>query len=297
MRKLFTLCLLSVCFAGYAQNLVPNPSFDTQDSCPAVSEIFVCQPWKTATLGTPDAFNSSCTTQNIPGRTGIGSAGVYLLNTFADNREYMQAPLSSALTGGQMYYVSFWVKRSNYRYAANRIGAYFSVGALNVTTTSVLSYTPQVQNPSSYMMSASGWMNISGSFTAAGGETHIVIGNFSNDSQTDTLVANPSNSSKVAYYQVDDVSVVTTGSGVNDIYGNADLISVFPNPSAGTFQITAPSFHPSIVNIYNSIGEIVYTCETRQEKLNVDLSTAPKGIYFIRMDAEEGSAAKKIIIE
>ena len=300
MKRLFTLLvslLVTNILVTNAQNKVPNPSFDVQDSCPAVSEIFVCQPWKTATLGTPDAFNTTCPTQNITGRTGIGSAGVYLRNTFADNREYMQATLTSALTAGQTYYVSFWVKRSNYRYAVNRIGAYFCTGSLNLTSTSVLPYTPQVENPSTYMLSASGWMNISGSFVAAGGENNIVIGNFSNDALTDTAVINASSSSKVAYYQVDDVAVTTTGSGVNETYANESLISVFPNPSTGIFLLKADILQHPEVKIYNSTGEMLYSSRMQTEEMNMDLSTSPKGMYFIYLSSEEGIAAKKIIIQ
>ena len=148
MKKIFTLLSLSGCIFSNAQNMVPNPSFDVQDSCPAVSELFVCQPWNTPTLGTPDAFNSTCPTQNGPGHTGIGSAGVYAFSTFPDNREYMQAPLLSPLVAGQSYNVSFWVKRANFRYAINRFGAYFSVGAVsNMSTTSVLAYIPKCKTP------------------------------------------------------------------------------------------------------------------------------------------------------
>ena len=302
MKKIFTLSLSLLAaniFISKAQNLIPNPSFDVQDSCPAVSELFVCQPWNKPTLGTPDAFNSSCPSQNISGHTGIGSAGVYLyIGVWPDDREYMQAPLTSALTGGQTYYVSFWVKRSNYRYAVNRVGAYFSAGAINnMTTTGYLPYTPQVQNPSTNMLSASGWIMISGSFVASGGEDHIIIGNFSDGSQTDTAVINSSSSSKVAYYQVDDISVTLSGNGVNEVYENENLISVFPNPSTGKFQLEAETLKESEIKIYNSIGEMLYDSYLPAGKSDIDLSASPKGIYFIRMNSEEKEATKKIIIQ
>src|SRR5690242_11561596 len=124
MKKNLTLLFLIISIFCNAQNLVPNPGFEIQDSCPAVSELFVCQPWNTPTPGSPDAFNSTCPSQNASGHTGIGCAGVFTYSTFPNNREYMQAPLTAALTAGQVYRVSFWVKRSNFRYAVNRLGAY-----------------------------------------------------------------------------------------------------------------------------------------------------------------------------
>ena len=298
MKKIFTLLFLSSSIFSNAQNLVPNPSFDVQDSCPIVSELFVCQPWGTPTLGTPDAYNSTCPTQNITGRTGIGSSGVYLFSTFPDNREYMQVALTNALTGGQTYYVSFWVKRLNYRYAVNRVGAYFSVGSINnMTTTSVLPYSADVENPSTNMLSATGWVNISGNFVASGGESHILIGNFSNDAQTDTSVVNAGSTSKVAYYQVDDVSVTLSGNSVNDILASENNIQVFPNPSTGKFQLVAETLKEAEIKIYNSIGEIVYESFLPTGEAAIDMSASPKGVYFIRMDAEAMSAAKKIIVE
>ncbi len=298
MKKIFTLLFLSGCIFSSAQNLVPNSSFDVQDSCPAVSELFVCQPWNSPTLGTPDAFNSTCPTQNTPGRTGIGSAGIFLLTYSANYREYMQAPLTSALTGGQMYNVSFWVYRSNYRYAVNRIGAYFSVGAVNdMTTTSVLPYIPQVENPATTMLSASGWMMISGSFVASGGEDHIIIGNFSNDSETDTAVINASSSSKVANYHVDDVSVTSTVSSINDIHASENMISVFPNPSTGKFYLKAEPLKKSEIKIYNSTGNIVYESYLPTGKTEIDISDLPRGLYFIIMNSEEIITAKKIILQ
>ena len=136
----------SVVSALSAQNLVPNPGFEVQDTCPAVSQIELAVPWNSATLGTPDLFNSTCGIQNPLAHTGIGSAGVYCYSTFADNREYPQVALNQSLVAGQMYHVSFWVIRTNFKYAVSNIGAYFSNGAMNVISTGVLPVTPQVVN-------------------------------------------------------------------------------------------------------------------------------------------------------
>ena len=298
MKKIFTLLFLTACIYSYSQNLVPNPGFEVQDSCPAVSELFVCQPWYSPTPGSPDAFNSTCPTQSTPAHTGIGCAGVFTYSTFPNNREYMQAPLTTPLTGGQVYSVSFWVKRANFRYAINRIGAYLSVGAISSSVTSALPYTPQVENPASNMLSASTstWVLISGSFTASGGEDHITIGNFSNDAQTDTLVVNSSSTSFVSYYYVDDVSV-TAGVGINEIYGNENLVSVFPNPSAGRFSVEGEILKKSGVKIYNSAGEMVYESLAETMKEEIDLSAFPRGIYLMRINTGKEAAVKRIIIQ
>src|SRR5438309_939510 len=81
---------------------------EVMDTCPLVSQITLAHPWNSPTSGTPDLFNSSCAPQNLQARTGVGSCGIYLLNTFTDNREYIQAPLNTPLIAGQNYCVSFW---------------------------------------------------------------------------------------------------------------------------------------------------------------------------------------------
>jgi hypothetical protein len=154
----------------WAQNLVPNPGFEVQDTCPAVSQIELAQPWNSPTLGSPDLFNTTCGSQNGSPHNGYGSAGFYTYSTFPNNREYVQVQLTSPLVAGETYEVSFYVKRLTfYSYAVNRMGAYFSASELDLSTTSSLtSVTPQVEHTS--MLSGTTYTLISGTFTAAGGE-------------------------------------------------------------------------------------------------------------------------------
>jgi len=300
-KLLFSVfCLTLTLSLLKAQNLVPNPGFETQDTCPAVSQIYLAPPWVSATNGTPDLFNSTCPTQNLAARTGVGSAGVYLYNTFANNREYMEAPLTAPLVSGQNYCVTFYVKRSNYRYACNRIGAYFSNTLVNQSTTSNLSFTPQVQNPSTTMLSAAGWILISGSFTAAGGESYILIGNFSNDANTDTAVVNAASSSKVCFYAVDDISVTACVVGVEESSLDAD-VSIFPNPATNNLTITLPeAIHVNSIQISNNLGQIVRKVENPENSTGSivfgDLGI-PAGAYFISLATTEGIVNKKLLIQ
>ena len=184
MTKIYTVfttwlafLMLGICLPASAQNLVPNPGFEVQDSCPAVSEIMLAQPWNSATLGSPDLFNNSCPSQQGSARTGIGCAGVYTYSTFADNREYMQVQLTSPLVAGSTYEVSFYAKRlSFFTYAIDRIGAYLSTTELSETSTSALTmYTPQIENAAGNVLSGTGHNLISGTFTASGGEQYQLI--------------------------------------------------------------------------------------------------------------------------
>lgn len=58
---------------------------------------------------------------------------------------------------------------------------------------------------------------------------------------------------------------------------------VYPNPSNGQFSIVDNETKPSLLEVYNSMGEPIYTSTIRPGSSNFDLSTHPKGIYFIRI--------------
>ena len=64
-------------------------------------------------------------------RTGDGYTGLFakyeFQGTLLDAREYVQAPLTSALVAGASYQVSFYVsKADDYAWAIGAIGAYLS---------------------------------------------------------------------------------------------------------------------------------------------------------------------------
>lgn len=281
-----------------AQNLVPNPGFETQDTCPAVSEIWKGPPWVSATLGTPDLFNSTCSMQNSAGRTGIGSSGVYAYSTFPNTREYMIAPLTSPLVGGTTYYVSFWVKRSNFRYATNRFGAYFSATNINQNITSVLNFTPQVQNPTgNFLSSNTSWMNIAGSFVAAGGESYIVLGNFSDDANSDTLVVNSSSSSYVAYYKIDDISVTASGVGVEENLV-ANQISIYPSPASDFINVRMQGAQS--VMLFDAIGNELQNIQVENPQPGefvLNVSACVEGVYFLNIYSSNGGMiSKKVVI-
>ena len=297
---LFSLLMTTGIFYAKSQNLVSNPGFEIQDSCPAVSEITLAHPWHSATLGTPDLMNDTCSTQNFFGRTGHGSSGIYAMNTFADNREYLEAPLISPLVAGQRYDVSFWVKYTNYKYAVNRMGAYFSTTVINQTTTSYLAFTPQVDNPTSNMLSSPGWMQISGYFIAAGGESQILIGNFHPDSQTSTVIVNASSSSAVSFYQVDDVSVTAHVVGIDEPNTLGDLVLVYPSPASDQARIQFPaSIKIKSVAVFDNLGRFVNTISiltNDQGEIILNLENCLSGIYCLSLETESAVIKKKIMV-
>jgi hypothetical protein len=213
-------------------NLAPNPQFENYSACPSsFSQVPTVGPWFNPSIATPDYFNS-CTTfplvstpTNFGGTqtpyTGQGYAGAFVYSRYGTNpppgyREYIEAPLLATLQAGVTYQVSFRVNLADFSgWAISEIGAHFSAGpVISNSSQNVFGVIPQVVNPSGNpLTSTSAWMQVSGTFTAVGGENHITLGNFRDDAST-TAVLNLGTNSPVAnmvdfsYYYFEDIQVV-----------------------------------------------------------------------------------------
>lgn len=296
--SLLSLSLLCP-FSITAQNLVPNPGFETQSSCPAVSEITKAASWSSPTLGTPDLFNSTCSTQNSQGRTGIGSAGVYCYSVFPDNREYLQARLTQPLSAGQTYCVSFYVKRVNFKYSVSTIGAYFAIDSTYLSQTSDLSFVADVQSPAGTQLSSSStWTEISGTFVAAGGEKFIIIGNFNDDAGTLKANANPTSTDSVAYYKIDDISVTRCTTGINDI--GESSAKVYPNPVNDLMQIELTNGEEikqiELHDLLSKKMDIQPEIESGNTKASINTSSLSAGYYVLTIATRTGALTKRVVI-
>jgi len=217
-------CLLTVSLAtrALAVNLVPNPSFESYTSCPtSFGQLSLATPWDVPNTGTSD-FLDGCApvvfpSVNVPNNeqgfqnahTGVGYAGLIPYSAAPDYREYLEAPLTSPLVAGTPYLVKFYVSLADLSLlAVDRLGAYLSVGPVGpIPNYAALAFTPQIESPANVPLNdATNWTLVSGVYVAAGGEDHIVIGNFHDDASTATSPG-PGNWPGGSYYYVDDVSV------------------------------------------------------------------------------------------
>jgi len=210
-------------------NLVPNPGFENYTTCPVGDNSIAdgyADSWSAPTVGSSD-FHHSCANivepllgvpNNIAGSQspfdGNGYAG---LATYApllgqEYREYIETPLTAPLVAGEEYTVSFYTSLADLSFwAADSIGAYLSVGQVGPQSFfDSLPLTPQINTPSGVFLDDSvNWMLVSGTFTAAGGEDHMVIGNFRDDTSTNISVTNGGliEGAQLTYMYVDGVSV------------------------------------------------------------------------------------------
>ncbi|MEM7368455.1 MAG: T9SS type A sorting domain-containing protein [Bacteroidota bacterium] len=75
--------------------------------------------------------------------------------------------------------------------------------------------------------------------------------------------------------------------------------TVFPNPSNGVFflELKAEQSESFQVKIFNLIGRTIASekIETNQE-FRFDLSTQPKGVYFIQVESDKEQFIKRLVL-
>jgi len=100
----------------------------------------------------------------------------------------------------------------------------------------------------------------------------------------------------------------TFGRGLwrSDLYGvftgnenivSSNTINIFPNPSQGFFTIQSEtSIGRGEIKVFNTLGEIIYQNNLSSNTTELDLSNQPNGVYFVKINSNENSITKRIII-
>ena len=140
-------------------------------------------------------------------------------------------------------------------------------------------------------------MEISGTYTAHGGEKFITIGNFSTDANTDTmyLINNHSIHDK-ALYNIDDISIVECNVGIDEVK-DEEMFEIFPNPITSTLTIQTNNNEPSEIILYDlSSRRLLQQTFTTTTTLNTE--ALAKGMYIYKVRNKKGiSKTGKVIKE
>ncbi|HLG33257.1 MAG TPA: T9SS type A sorting domain-containing protein [Bacteroidia bacterium] len=308
---LFFFLLSQLCFA---QNLVPNPSFEDTVACPtSADQINRAAGWSSY-RGTPDYFHS-CNNGNfgVPSnywgfqfaRTGIAYAGFATFLSTAEFREYIGIQLTQPLTIGQQYFVSFFVSWGDYggpyyRVATNNIGINLSTLPFSASGNPLPIDNNSLVYTSSIISDSINWTKISGSFVADSSYNFFSIGNFFVDSLTshtslDTLPA-------IAYYYVDDICLSTDSLLCNEIikgvveYNENYSIKIFPNPAHDWINIKGSDIKS--LSLYNILGGMIYSFNSEIiSPTRINTSSFPKGIYLLKVVKNNITIIQKIILQ
>lgn len=219
-------------------NLVANGDFENiQGTVTSWDQLNKANGWSNANAGSVDVFSSNGCTNNvgIP-ENHLGTSTPHAGNFYAgfvawhdDQRpnlkyifnkrteeptraawnqysEYLQIALSSGLTAGEKYIVSFRVKLADQSdRAVSGIGAYLSPVQLAYNHRHFLDEKPQMAS-TEVISDRKDWTEVTGIITATGDEKFLVIGAFPlAGMEKEKVIEGPDN--KRAYYYIDGVSV------------------------------------------------------------------------------------------
>jgi|GEM_PF-3007770 hypothetical protein len=85
-------------------------------------------------------------------------------------------------------------------------------------------------------------------------------------------------------------------------------LSVFPNPSTGSFtlqlmqtstnrNLNITSDNRNYIYVFNTYGQLVFQSVTNQNNTNIDLSGQPKGLYLVRVQSGSNVFTKKLFLQ
>ena len=92
------------------------------------------------------------------------------------------------------------------------------------------------------------------------------------------------------------VSQTTYQSLSNSIYQLDSSILVSPNPTNGAVDINS-NFNIKSIELYDVQGRILETVLENNNSLKFDISEKQNGVYFLKINSENGSKVEKIIKE
>ena len=97
---------------------------------------------------------------------------------------------------------------------------------------------------------------------------------------------------------VDDFSITTTPTGIPSVNKHG-LIQLFPNPSSGKLELVfgTPLPEPGEVAVINLLGQEVWKRRLEKiERLTIDLSSQPDGIYIVRLSSGNLMESRKVVL-
>lgn len=313
--------VLLVCIESSSQNLVPNPSFEDYLDCPdywgAMADV---EDWTSCGFS-PDYFNGCRDSAdvgvpfNVVGfqyaADGAAYCGVVTYDSTSSTiREIICAELDQPLIGGLTCYASMKVSPGGF--GSGLIGSspgFTSKGVGFRVSMGPISWPQPFPNDAviyldSVLVDTAGWTTISGSFVPDSNYTHILIGNFFNDSLSSPERLDVGGDI-LGYAFVDEVClshqewICMDENSVIEI--DAKRVQVYPNPFSSNFtiELSLPSSSPVTVDLIDMAGRICYTNRFKpgMVKENLFISGVEDGQYTLRLrDADNGVSSIHVTI-
>jgi hypothetical protein len=288
IRFVLSLAFSLAVLFSFAQNLVPNPSFEltTSDCLPYPG----LQGWFSPNLATPDLFSlveDDCGTflseqlvdelDLVFPHDGNGFIGLFCAYPEESNsqpREYLSIKLLEPLVEGELYMVSFFSCRWNLgNYAVDQLGVFFNADSLFFDTAEMIPVTPVWESNILHTASFE-WTNYEFLYTATGGEQYMTFGCFRDYDEMEVVDLQTSTTDwNNAYYLFDDFSV-ERGVGI-------------AATESFTFDVTMTESGLNVITddkgvliLSNSQGQEILRSTLQPGENRIQLYAQAAGIYF-----------------
>jgi hypothetical protein len=213
LRFILIIITLSTSLLKAQTNLVPNGSFENYSTCPDNNGEFTVLNWFSASLGSPDYFNT-CSQNNVGVPTnnfgnqyaysGNGYSGIIIHYESYNFREYMGSQLITPMESNKLYCVSMHTSLAEVSgYSINNFSALFINSYQLYNTSYCVQESPQLIF-SDQIIDTIKWVKLNTCYRATGGETYIILGNFY---ESDYNKIHIKDNHDECYIYIDDVSV------------------------------------------------------------------------------------------
>lgn len=285
-----------------------NGSFEDTIACPWSNDLNngqleLAKGWWKPTLGTSDFFHR-CNDDivGVPNNFwgyqepfhGNGYVGCVLVNWHLSTSvytdfEYIETQLKDPLISCHEYRLTYYVSLAEVsKYALTKLGAVLTIDEISQSNYSVIDRIPQFVNSGDYIVDTNGWVKLSSSFTAQGGERFLTLGYFFDSVENDTLfiheVGAPNDYGYGAYY-IDSVSLIDVGmvspceitfantfspngDGINDYFSIENLRGLSDN-----YEVIILNRWGEVVSVLNRDNEL-WDGESKMGK------DCPEGVYY-----------------
>lgn len=284
------------------QSFVPNGDFEQHTGCPdGENELYHAIDWIDPTYWTPDYLHACgwggySTPNNAGGhqvpRSDSAYAGIFLYSS-SPVREYIETPLVPPLAAGSTYQFEMYINLlDNSKYSARNIGVYFSDTLVYTPTTVAMPFVPQITNTDPDYPDTMNWYPVTGSYTAHGGESYLIIGNFDDDANTPLLTVNPDGFTYAVVY-VDDVSL-----SISTAVENPEQTSVIvaPIPCGSSLGFTIADNGQAELRLFDLSSRLLLV-ERFTRNTHVKTERLPAGPYLYTLRHSDGRIQRGRVVK
>ncbi len=83
--------------------------------------------------------------------------------------------------------------------------------------------------------------------------------------------------------------------GINE-NGEHGYVTMYPNPATTSVKLEANS-NINDVQVYNAVGQLVYSTVINNKTATVDVSSLQNGVYFVKINSELGTTTQKLVVK